>query len=90
MISVTQLNAMTINDLVRLNKMIVGTIKQKQQNDNRTAIFSFMPGDKVKFTSNRNGMTYRGEVTDVKRTKVVVKTQMGNYLVPASLLVRGE
>jgi len=90
MFSATQLNAMTINDLVRLNKMVVSAIKQKQQMDNRTAIFNFMPGDKVKFTSNRNGMTYRGEVTDVKRTKVAVKTQMGNYLVPASMLVRGE
>lgn len=88
-ITATQLNSMSLQELAQLNRMVVTTIKAKQSTDNRTAIFSFNPGDLVKFTSNRTGTTMRGEVTQVKRTKVVVKTPMGNYLVPASMLSKG-
>jgi len=69
--------------------MVVSTIKAKQADDNRTAIYSFRAGDLVKFSSSKTGATYRGEVVEVKRTKVVVKTPAGNYLVPASMLNKG-
>ncbi len=90
MITSTELNRMSVVELSRLNKMVVSAIKQKQQMDNRTAIYNFMPGDNVKFTSNRNGSVYTGKVLEVKRTKVVVQTGVGNYLVPASMLRSGE
>lgn len=88
-ITATQLNSMSVQELAQLNRMVVTTIKAKQATDNRTAIYSFNAGDLVKFTSNRSGMTMRGEVMQVKRTKVVVKTPTGNYLVPASMLSKG-
>lgn len=84
-----ELNALNVQELVELNRLVVTMIKSKQATDNRTAIYSFRAGDLVSFTSNRSGMTVRGEVTQVKRTKVVVKTPMGNYLVPASMLNKG-
>jgi hypothetical protein len=82
----SQLNALSVDELTRLNRMVVAMIKTKHADDNRTAIYSFRAGDRVKFSSPRSGVSYTGEVTEVKRTKVVVKTPAGNYLVPASML----
>jgi len=50
---------------------------------NRRAL---MPGDTVKFTSNRNGMTYVGTVNKVKIKYVLVRTNAGLYNVPANML----
>lgn len=85
----TELKSLSVEELSTLNRMVVDMIKIKRSVDNRTAIYSFNTGDLVKFSSNRTGMTMRGEVMQVKRTKVVVKTPMGNYLVPASMLSKG-
>ncbi len=50
---------------------------------NRRAL---MPGDTVKFTNNRNGMTYVGTVNKVKIKYVLVRTNAGLYNVPANML----
>ena len=50
---------------------------------NRRAL---MPGDTVKFTSNRNGMTYTGTVNKVKIKYVLVRTNSGVFNVPANML----
>ena len=52
--------------------------KQKTRN--------FRVGDSVKFTSNRNGVTYTGTVEKVKIKYVLVRTQVGLYNVPANML----
>lgn len=80
-----ELNKLNIQELTQLNRMVVALIKSKHSEDNRTAIYSFRSGDLVNFNS-RSGMKVNGEVMQVKRTKVVVKTPAGNYLVPASML----
>lgn len=82
----TELNKLNTEELSQLNRMIVEMIKTKRANDNISAIYTFRSGDSVTFKSPRSGQTYRGEVTQIKRTKVVVKTEIGNYLVPASML----
>jgi hypothetical protein len=43
-------------------------------------------GDTVKFTSNRNGVTYRGVVDKVKIKYVLVNTPQGRFNVPANML----
>ena len=43
-------------------------------------------GDRVKFTSNRNGLTYVGDVQKVKIKFVLVKTPGGLFNVPANML----
>jgi len=43
-------------------------------------------GSKVRFTSNRNGMTYTGTVDKIKIKFVLVNTPQGRYNVPASML----
>ena len=47
---------------------------------------AFKLGDSVKFTSNRNGMTYVGTVRKVKIKYVLVNTPAGVYNVPANML----
>jgi hypothetical protein len=47
---------------------------------------TFKLGDSVKFTSNRNGMTYTGIVRKVKIKYILVGTPAGVYNVPANML----
>lgn len=47
---------------------------------------SFMLGDTVKFTSNRNGITYTGTVNKIKIKYILVRTNAGLFNVPASML----
>ena len=50
---------------------------------------AFQIGDTVKFTSNRNGMTYAGTVRKVKIKFVLVNTPSGLFNVPANMLEAG-
>ena len=43
-------------------------------------------GDQVQFTSSKNGMTYTGSVSKIAIKYVTVKTTMGLWKVPASML----
>jgi small-conductance mechanosensitive channel len=43
-------------------------------------------GDQVQFTSTKNGMTYTGTVSKIAIKYVTVKTTMGLWKVPASML----
>lgn len=47
---------------------------------------AFQLGDSVKFTSNRNGLTYVGTVRKVKIKYVLVNTNGGLFNVPANML----
>lgn len=47
---------------------------------------TFQLGDTVKFTSNRNGLTYVGTVRKVKIKFVLVNTPGGVFNVPANML----
>ena len=47
---------------------------------------AFQPGDTVKFTSNRNGLTYVGTVNKVKIKYILVRTPGGMFNVPANML----
>jgi hypothetical protein len=47
---------------------------------------TFQLGDSVKFTSNRNGLTYVGTVRKVKIKYVLVNTNGGLFNVPANML----
>jgi len=48
--------------------------------------FQVRKGSSVKFTSNRNGMTYQGTVEKVAIKFATVSTQMGRYKVPMNML----
>jgi hypothetical protein len=49
-------------------------------------LFSMRAGANVQFTSNKNGMTYKGTVNKVGRKYVTVATPQGMWRVPANML----
>jgi hypothetical protein len=84
MLTVTQLNSMSVQDLLKLNAQLIIIVKEKQRLENRVATVSFMAGDQVKYQGKFGPMT--GKVLEVKRTKVVVESTRGRFLVPAAML----
>jgi hypothetical protein len=65
---------------------IVDAVKYARSQLTKTKLRSFSVGDKVKFTSNKNGMTYVGEVEKVKLKFVLIKTPTSRWNVPANML----
>lgn len=49
-------------------------------------VFTLRQGANVQFTSNRNGMTYKGVVEKVNRKYIIVRTPQGGFRVPANML----
>lgn len=65
---------------------VVDAIKYARTQLTRKTTRSLFAGDSVKFTSNRNGVTYHGTVEKVKIKYVLVKTPVGRFNVPANML----
>jgi hypothetical protein len=43
-------------------------------------------GSQVQFTSNRNGVTYKGTLESIKIKNAIVSTSLGKYRVPMNML----
>ena len=65
---------------------VLDAVKFARAQLSKTNKRQFTVGSLVKFTSNRNGMTYTGRVEKVKIKYVLVATQMGRFNVPAAML----
>jgi hypothetical protein len=65
---------------------IIDAVKYARSQLTKTKLRSFSVGDKVKFTSTKNGMTYVGEVEKVKLKFVLIKTPTSRWNVPANML----
>lgn len=65
---------------------IISAVKFARAQLAKQAKNSFIRGSKVKFTSSRTGQVISGEVTDVKRKFIHVRTTQGNWRVPANML----
>jgi hypothetical protein len=65
---------------------IIDAVKFARTQLTKQTTRALRPGDTVKFTSNRSGVTYRGVVDKVKIKYVLVNTPQGRYNVPASML----
>jgi hypothetical protein len=65
---------------------IIDAVKYARAQLTKTKLRSFSVGDRVKFTSNKNGMTYVGEVEKVKLKFVLIKTPTSRWNVPANML----
>jgi small-conductance mechanosensitive channel len=65
---------------------IISAVQFARSQMTKQKIRSFARGDTVKFTSNRNGMTYTGTVEKIAIKYVNVRTHAGVYRVPASML----
>jgi len=65
---------------------IIAAIKYRRAQITKQNKRTFQLGDSVKFTSNRNGLTYVGTVRKVKIKFVLVNTPGGLFNVPANML----
>ncbi len=65
---------------------IIDAVKYARAQLTKQKTRTFKLGDAVKFTSNRNGLTYTGTVRKVKIKFVLVSTNAGVYNVPANML----
>ncbi len=65
---------------------IVDAIKYARAQLTKQNKRTFRLGDQVKFTSNRNGLTYVGTVRKVKIKFILVNTPGGLFNVPANML----
>jgi hypothetical protein len=87
---------MTVNEINRaiitgnLNNTelssIIDAVKFARAQLTKQKTRTFQLGDRVKFTSNRNGLTYVGDIQKVKIKFVLVKTPGGLFNVPANKL----
>jgi hypothetical protein len=65
---------------------VISAVKYARAQLTKQKARAFGVGDSVKFTSNRNGLTYVGTVNKVKIKYVLVKTNGGLFNVPANML----
>jgi len=68
-----------LDSIIMSIKFARGQIAQKNK-------FTLVRGSKVKFVSSRTGQTVIGEVTDIKRKFIHVRSGMINWRVPANML----
>jgi len=87
------MNAKEIAHAISFNKWnnddlncFIDAVKYARSQLARQTKRNLMPGDTVKFTSTRNGVTYTGTVNKVKIKYVLVRTNAGLYNVPANML----
>ena len=65
---------------------IINAVKFARAQLAKQAKNSFVRGSRVKFTSSRTGQIVIGEVTDVKRKFIYVRSGLTNWRVPANML----
>lgn len=65
---------------------IIDAVKYARAQLTLRAKRSLLLGDTVKFTSNRNGMTYRGTVRKIAIKYITVDTGSALFKVPANML----
>ena len=65
---------------------VVEAVKYARAQMTKQKTRSFRVGDTVKFTSNRNGITYTGTVDKVKIKNILVRTPNSLFNVPANML----
>ncbi len=65
---------------------IIDAVKFARSKLTNQVKFTISNGSKVKFTSNRNGITYSGTVEKVAIKFATVNTTQGRYKVPMNML----
>jgi len=65
---------------------IVEALKYARAQMTRRQARALWPGDTVKFTSTRDGVTYQGTVEKIKLKFALVKTPTARYNVPLNML----
>lgn len=80
-------------ELLRLNKFIIGELKEVRAREARRTVASLRAGDTVEVGTGLRGDAYlgqRAEVVKVNRTRVVCRFEgeLANVTIPASVLTK--
>lgn len=88
MTSITDIRAAIISGSFSNDELeaIAQAVKYARTQLGRKTARTLAAGDAVKFTDPRNGRVFTGTVDKVKIKYVLVKTNIGRYNVPASML----
>lgn len=86
--NIAQINAAIIKGNLTNDELssVIDAVKFARSRLTQANKFAFKPGSRVKFTSNRNGVTYDGTVDKVKIKYILVRTNAGLFNVPANML----
>lgn len=86
---VTQVMALSADDMRHLNKMMLERLKANRRIENAMAAISFNRGDRVRFDHSKRGMVYEGTIVQQNRTTFTVKVEgAGLWRVPPSMLTK--
>jgi hypothetical protein len=88
MATIQEINRAIISGVLTNNDLssIIDAVKYARAQLTKQKTRAFNIGDSVKFTSNRNGLTYVGTVRKVKIKYILVNTNGGLFNVPANML----
>ena len=88
MLTIQEVNSAIITGTFTNDQLssMIDAIKYARAQLTRQKTRAFVIGDKVKFTSNRNGLTYVGTVNKIKIKFIIVSTPGGLFNVPANML----
>jgi hypothetical protein len=88
MLSIKEVNsAIMFGNLTNVElSSVIDAVKFARMQLTKQKTRTFSVGDKVKFTSNRNGLTYVGTINKVKIKYILVNTNGGLFNVPANML----
>ena len=78
-------STMTEEELIKLNRDLVGIIKHRQKMNAKDMAACLSVGDRVELT-DRDGSLLRGTVKKVMRTRAIVYINGINYKVPMNML----
>ena len=88
MITIQEINSAIMSGNLTNDQLssVIDAVKFARAQMTKQKTRTFRLGDSVKFTSNRNGLTYVGTVRKVKIKFVLVNTPGGLFNVPANML----
>ena len=88
MITIQEVNSAIITGTFTNDQLssMIDAIKYARAQITKQKTRAFGIGDRVKFTSNRNGLTYVAAVNKVKIKFIIVNTPGGMFNVPANML----
>lgn len=88
MLTIREINSAIMQNNLTNDELtsIIDAVKFARAQLTRRQARSLFTGDTVKFTSNKNGMTYQGTIEKVKLKYALVRTPTARFNVPLTML----
>ena len=88
MLTIREINSAIMQNNLTIDELnsVIDAVKFARAQLTRRQARVLRTGDTVKFTSNKNGMTYNGTIEKVKLKFALVRTPTARFNVPLSML----